>query len=120
LAAAFQQNALQRVRAGNDAEVLFKGIPGRVFKAKVRVLINAIAGGQLQTSGALLNVGASVPEDRTLAVLDLVDDISGYQLPVGSSGEAAIYTDHIRELSLLRKILLRMRSWKNYVFPESL
>ena len=120
LAAAFQQNALQRVRAGNEAEVLFKGIPGRVFKAKVRVLVNAIAGGQLQTSGALLNVGASVPEDRSLAVLDLVDDISGYQLPVGSAGEAAIYTDHIRELSLLRKILLRMRSWKNYVFPESL
>jgi len=120
LAAAFQQNALQRVRAGDEAEVLFKGIPGRVFKAKVRVLINAIAGGQLQTSGALLSVGASVPEDRTLAVLDLVDDISAYQLPVGSVGEAAIYTEHFHELSLLRKILLRMRSWQNYVFPEAL
>jgi multidrug resistance efflux pump len=48
LVAAFQQNALQRVKAGNEAEVLFKGIPGRVFKAKVRLVIDAIAAGQLQ------------------------------------------------------------------------
>ena len=58
--------------------------------------------------------------DRDLVRLALVDDTSGYQVPLGSAGEAAIYTDHIHELSLLRKILLRMRSWQNYVFFESL
>ena len=120
LAAAFQQNALQRVRAGDEAEVLFKGIPGRVFKAKVRLLIDAIAGGQLQTTGTLVNVGGPLAADRALALLDIVDDTSAYQIPLGSAGEAAIYTDHVHELSLLRKILLRMRSWQNYVFFESL
>ena len=120
LAAAFQQNALQRVRAGDQAEVLFKGIPGRVFKAKVRLLIDAVAAGQLQSTGTLVNVGGPPTGDRALAVLDIVDDISAYQVPLGSAGEAAIYTEHFRELSLLRKILLRMRSWQNYVFFESL
>jgi multidrug resistance efflux pump len=120
LAAAFQQNALQRVRAGNEAEVLFKGIPGRVFKAKVRLVIDAVAGGQVQTTGTLANVGVPLPGDRALAILDMVDDISAYQVPLGAAGEAAIYTEHIHELSLLRKILLRMRSWQNYVFFESL
>jgi multidrug resistance efflux pump len=118
-AAAFQQNALQRVRAGDEAEVLFKGIPGRVFKAKVSVVIDAIAGGQLQTTGTLVNVGGPLPGDRALAVLDIVDDMSGYQVPLGSAGEAAIYTEHFHELSLLRKILLRMRSWQNYAFFEA-
>jgi multidrug resistance efflux pump len=120
LAAAFQQNALQRVRAGDEAEVLFKGIPGRVFKAKVRLVIDAIAGGQLQTTGTLVNVGGPQAGDSALAVLDIVDDTSAYQIPLGAAGEAAIYTDHFHELSLLRKILLRMRSWQNYVFFESL
>jgi multidrug resistance efflux pump len=120
LAAAFQQNALQRVRAGDEAEVLFKGIPGRVFKARVRLLIDAVAGGQLQSTGTLVNVGGPPTGDRALAVLDILDDISGYQVPLGSAGEAAIYTEHFHELSLLRKILLRMRSWQNYVFFESL
>jgi multidrug resistance efflux pump len=118
LVAAFQQNALQRVKAGDEAEVLFKGVPGRVFKAKVRLVIDAIAAGQLQATGTLQE--ATVPGDRTLAILDIVDDISGSQVPLGSSGEAAIYSEHFHELSLLRKILLRMRSWKNYAFFESL
>ena len=114
LAAAFQQNALQRVRAGDEAEVLFKGIPGRVFKAKVRLVIDAIAAGQLQSTGTLVNVGGGEPTpDRAVAVLDLVDDVSAYQVPLGSAAEAAIYTEYFHELSLLRKILLRMRSWKN-------
>jgi multidrug efflux pump subunit AcrA (membrane-fusion protein) len=118
-AAAFQQNALQRVHASDEAEVLFKGIPGRVFKAKVRVLIDAIAGGQLQTTGTLVNVVGPLPGDRALAILDIVDDMSAYQVPLGSAGEAAIYTEHFHELSLLRKILLRMRSWQNYAFFEA-
>src|SRR5215813_11203743 len=37
LVGAFDQNALQRVMAGNDAEVAFDSVPGRVFKAKVRI-----------------------------------------------------------------------------------
>jgi hypothetical protein len=60
-----------------------------------------------------------LPGDRALAVLDIVDDMSGYQVPLGSAGEAAIYTEHVHELSLLRKILLRMRSWENYAFFEA-
>jgi multidrug resistance efflux pump len=121
LVAAFQQNALQRVKAGDEAEVLFKSIPGRVFKAKVRLVIDAVAAGQLQTSGTLVNVDAlELAGNRALVGLDLVDDVSAYQVPLGSAGEAAIYSQHFHELSLLRKILLRMRSWENYVFPESL
>jgi multidrug resistance efflux pump len=119
LAAAFQQNALQRVHAGDEAEVLFKGVPGRVFKAKVHLLIDAVAGGQLQSTGTLVNVGGPLAGDRALAILDIVDDISGYQIPLGAAGEAAIYTEHVHELSLLRKILLRMRSWQNYAFFEA-
>jgi multidrug resistance efflux pump len=120
LAAAFQQNALQRVRAGDQAEVLFKGIPGRVFKAKVRLVLDAIAAGQLETAGAMQDLGMPLPGGRAVAILDVLDDMSGYQVPLGSAGEAAIYTEHFHELSLLRKILLRMRSWQKYLFFESL
>ena len=63
----------------------------RVFKAKVRLVIDAIAGGQLQSTGTLVSVRETVPGDRALAVLDIVDDMSGYQVPLGSAGEAAIY-----------------------------
>src|SRR5499427_2403686 len=59
LVAAFQQNSLQRVKAGDPAEVAFDAVPGRVFKAKVRFVIDAIAPGQLESSQALVE-----PETR--------------------------------------------------------
>ena len=120
MVAAFRQNFLQRVKVGDKAEVLFKSIPGRVFKAKVNLVMDAIAAGQLQTTGTLQDVGLTVYGDRALVRLDILEDMSAYQVPLGSSAEAAIYTEHFHGLSLLRRILLRMRSWQNYVFPEAL
>lgn len=62
LGAAFDQNAVQRVNAGDDAEVAFDAVPGRVFKAKVRSLVPAIAAGQISTSPTLIE-----PETRATA-----------------------------------------------------
>ncbi len=115
-AAAFQQNSLQRVKAGDEAEIAFDAVPGRVFKGKVDSIIDAIATGQLVGTGRLIDppTGAG----RALAKIDIVDDLSSYQIPLGSAAQVAIYTEHLKHLSLLRKILLRMRSWENFVFLE--
>jgi multidrug resistance efflux pump len=118
LGAAFQQNSLQRVRAGDEAEVAFDGVPGRVFKAKVRIVLDAIAAGQIQASGALVDYGARTEGGRALAILDLEEDLSPYQIPLGAAAQVAIYTKYWHHVALLRKILLRMRSWENYVFIE--
>ena len=119
LGAAFQQNALQRVRAGDEAEVAFDAVPGRVFRAKVRMILDAIAAGQFQATGSLQEYGTPGDGGRALALVDVVDDLSDYQIPLGSTAGVAVYTDHWHHLSLLRKILLRMKSWQNYVFMES-
>ncbi len=117
-AAAFQQNSLQRVAAGDDAEIAFDAVPGRVFRAKVRLVLDAIAAGQLQATGALLDAGERPAGGRALAVLDIEDDTSGYQIPLGAAAQVAIYTHYWHHVSMIRKILLRMRSWQNYVFLE--
>jgi multidrug resistance efflux pump len=118
LGAAFQQNSLQRVRAGDEAEVAFDAVPGRVFKGKVRTVLDAIAAGQIQASGVLVDYGARTEGGRALALIDIEEDISGYQIPAGAAAQVAIYTKYWHHVSLLRKILLRMRSWENYVFLE--
>jgi multidrug resistance efflux pump len=118
LAAGFQQNALQRVRAGDEAEVAFDGIPGRVFKAKVRNVLDAIALGQLQATVTLQDMGVSLPGGRAVALIEVEEDTSGYNIPGGAAAQVAVYTSHWEALSLLRRILLRMRSWENFVFSE--
>ena len=118
LGAAFQQNSLQRVKAGDEAEVAFDAVPGRVFKGKVRNVLDAIAAGQIQATGTLVDFGARTEGGRALAVIDITDDMSDYQIPLGAAGQVAIYTEHWHHVSVLRKILLRMRSWQNYIFLE--
>jgi multidrug resistance efflux pump len=118
LAAAFQQNSLQRVTAGDEAEIAFDAVPGRVFKAKVRMVLDAIAAGQLQATGALIDAGERPAGGRALAVLDLEDSTAGYQIPLGAAGQVAIYTHYWHHVSMIRKILLRMRGWQNYLFLE--
>ena len=117
-AAAFQQNSLQRVKAGDEAEAAFDAVPGRVFKGKVRLVLDAIAAGQMQATGALVDFGARTEGGRALAVIDIEDDLSPYQIPLGAAAQVAIYTEHWHHVSLIRKILLRMRSWQNYIFLE--
>jgi multidrug resistance efflux pump len=117
LTAAFQQNSLQRVKPGDEAEVAYDAVPGRVFKARVRHVVDAIADGQLQPTGMLQDPGLPAG-GRAMAVIDVEEDLSAYQIPRGAAAQVAIYTEHVHHLSLLRKILLRMRSWENFVFTE--
>ena len=118
LAAAFQQNALQRVKAGDKAEIAFTGVPGRIFKGKVARVLDAIAAGQFQATGTLQDFSTQTDKDRAVAEIEITDDISDYQIPLGSAAEVAILTDHWEHVALLRRILLRIRSWENYFFLE--
>ena len=40
-----------------------------------------------------------------------------YELPGGVFGQAAIYSEYVHHIAMLRRILLRMSAWMNYVFP---
>ena len=38
-------------------------------------------------------------------------------LPGGSVGSAAIYTDSVRATHIIRKVMIRMEAWVNYLNP---
>ena len=114
--ASFDQNSLPRVEVGSEAEAAFDAIPGQVFAGKVSAYADAVAPGQLQVTGTLLN-----PEDRSKSAgramvrIDLTDDMSGYRLPPGAVAQVAVYSEHWQPIAIVRRILLRMKSWMNYV-----
>jgi hypothetical protein len=99
-------------RAQHDA------VPGRLFKGKVRDVLDAIAAGQFQATGALQDFGAAGDGGRALALIDIEDDISSYRIPLGAAAQVAIYTEYWHHVALIRRVLLRMRSWQNYIFME--
>ena len=118
LAAGFLQNALQRVREGDEAEVAFDAVPGKIFKGKVKSVLDAVAPGQLQPTGTLQDMGERLPGGRAVAVIDVDEDVSAYNLPGGSAAQVAVYTPYAHHFAIIRRILLRMRSWQNFIFLE--
>jgi multidrug resistance efflux pump len=117
-AASFAQVALQRVKEGDAAEVSFAGVPGRVFAGRVQKVLQFMAEGQLEPSGVLLTPKSPFGSGRVIATIEITDDLSAYTLPGGTTAEVAIYTGHWSELAIIRKILLRMRAWENFLVFE--
>ncbi len=113
--AGFTQNALQNIKVGCEAEIILQGVPGRVFKARVSKILLAMAEGQLQPAGDMMTFDTHIPEGRVPIFFEFEDDFSGYTLPMGSAGMVAVYSGRWEPVVLIRKVLLRIESWKNFV-----
>ena len=118
MVAAFRQNSALRLRVGYEAEIVYPSIPGRVFKGKVVGVLPYLAEGQLQTSGNLIGTEVFQRIGRVPVVIEVLDDMSEFNLPTGSRGQVAVYSDHWHHVALMRQILLRMSSWENYLYLD--
>jgi multidrug resistance efflux pump len=116
--AAFLQNSAQRIEQGSDAEFILPAVPGRFFKGKVTAVGAFIAQGQLQPSGNLIDPEQIKGEGRILVGIEPEEGISKYLIVPGSTAQVAIYTHHMHHLAVMRKVLLRMKSWTNFIFGD--
>ena len=116
--AAFLQNSAQRIEEGSEAEFILPAVPGRFFKGKVSAIGAFIAQGQLQPSGNLIDPEQIKGEGRILVRIEPEDDLSKYLIVPGSTAQVAIYTHHMHHLAVMRKVLLRMKSWTNFLFGD--
>ncbi len=120
--AAFKPNALQNIKVGAEAEVIFTSIPGKTFKAKVIKLWGEIAEGQLSPTRALrmISFSKTIPPGRIPVEIAILDDLSSYYLPVGTSSGVTVYSEHLKFLGELRRIFLHLFSWQNIIsFDEA-
>jgi multidrug resistance efflux pump len=114
--AMFNQNELHEVEPGNEAELAMSTYPGRIIKAKVDSIVWAQGQGQLPLTGTLPQTGpAPMPEGRFAVKLVLDEREGDLFLAAGARGTGAIYTEHFTPIHLIRKVLLRVTSYLNWV-----
>jgi multidrug resistance efflux pump len=116
--AAFLQNSAQRIEGGSEAEFILPAVPGRFFKGKVAAVGAFIPQGQLQPSGNLVDPEQIKGEGRILVAIEPEEDLSKYLIVPGSTAQVAVYTHHMHHLAIMRKVLLRMKSWTNFIFGD--
>ena len=114
--ALYRQNELHQVEPGNEAEFALETYPGRIIKAKVNSIVWASGAGQIQVNGSVPITGVlTEPSHRFAVKFDLDDRDKELFLAAGAAGDAAIYTDHAVFLHILRKVIIRVGSYTNYL-----
>jgi len=114
--ALYRQNELVEVKPGDEAEVVLPTYPGDIIKATVNSIVWATGQGQLPVSGTLPETGAAPPPPGRFAVkLDLAEKDRARFLAAGALGNAAIYTEGMEPIQILRKVIMRVGSYTNYL-----
>ena len=115
LIASFRQNVVMGFEPGLEAELAFEAFPGKIFKAKVLRIQPIIPEGAVTASGQLRSTTDESATGFIPVVFEYGEDIASLNLPIGSQAQVAVYTHKLRVLSIVRMIILRMKSWENYV-----
>jgi multidrug resistance efflux pump len=114
--ALYSQNELREVQAGDHAEIALETYPGRIIKANVGSIVWAQGQGQIAMSGALPQTGYAPPPPGRFAVrLDIAPSDQNLFLAAGAVGHGAIYTQHGHHIHILRKVILRVGSFMNWL-----
>ena len=122
LIAWFHRNSLLHLNQGRVAEVTFDSIPGKVFSGEVQMLLPTQ--GNDQTWSRDLNIDPVVNADETripvvIRISDPRYESYATRIPGRSRAQAAVYGEELHQLALVRKTLLRMSAWMNYLSPVS-
>ena len=114
--ALFNQNELHQVAPGNEAEFTLYTDPGRVIKGKVDSVIWAQGQGQLPPSGTIPMMGVlTQPPGRFAVKFDIAEKDKEVFMAAGAAGSAAIYTDRLHAIHIIRKVVLRVGAYINYL-----
>ena len=104
------------VEPGQPVEATFKFMPGKVYTGKVESILQAVASGQVQISGAA--VSPTAIKTAPLVVRIRLDDADfAARMPAGTTGDAAVFTEHVKAAHVIRRVLLRQVAIMNYVIP---
>lgn len=114
--ALYQQNELQQVRPGDEAEFSLDAYPGRIIKAHVDSIVWAQGQGQVPNATQLPMTGyGPMPPGRFPVKLTVDEKDAGLFLPAGAVGNGAIYTERLEEIQILRKVILRIGAKLDYL-----
>ena len=114
--AMYQQNELQLVEPGQEAEFTLNAYPGRIIKAKVDSIVWAQGQGQVANSTQLPMTGyGPMPAGRFPVKLTVQDRDKDLFLPAGAVGDGAIYTEHGEMIHIIRKVILRVGAKLDYL-----
>ncbi len=112
--ALYKQNELWAVAPGDEAEITLDTIPGQVIKAQVDSIIWSQSQG-VSTNAVPVTMGPVPPPGKFPVKLKVDPKYKDFFLAQGARGDAAIYTQHLEMIHILRKVIVRVGTKLDYL-----
>lgn len=116
LAMSVHQIYLRHIAPDQPAEVTFKAFPGEIFTATVELVLPGNAQGQVAPTGSLYQPQATEPMPFGVRLV-LDDPAVAQRLPAGAVGSAAIYSGKMSAIYIIRRVMIGMDAWLNFIVP---
>jgi RND family efflux transporter MFP subunit len=106
----------RHLKIGQPVELAFKTHPGRIYNGKIKAILQV-------TSQSQALIGGTVPQAQQVQAepffirVQLEDEVVEKALPAGTVGTAAIYTTSASMTHIIRKVMIRMESYLNFINP---
>tara|TARA_R100001377_G_scaffold27723_1_gene14911 strand:+ start:738 stop:1730 length:993 start_codon:yes stop_codon:yes gene_type:complete len=115
IVASFSQSAIRLVKVGDEVEIVFNTIPGKVFSGQIERVIKVSSQAQLTASSTLPTMTGVPVNDRWGIRVTLDDELQAKELPQGAAGTLAVYTSKGKAVHIISKVTLRIKAWLTYL-----
>ncbi len=121
----FAQNELEAVQPGDEVEISLTSAPGEIYTAKLEYVVNATSQGIFNNATGMMGAVSGLPDtsspypayESKLAAKFIIED-PDIVLTTGARGNATLYSQHLKPLHLIRKVMIRINSKLNYIIPK--
>lgn len=111
-----QQIYQRHLEIGQPVEAALKTRPGKILTGKVAAILQVTNESQAVIGGTV-PLAQQVQAEPFFVRIELDDDRAVKSLPAGTVGTVAIYTSSASMTHIIRKVMIRMESYLNFINP---
>ena len=114
--ASFSQSAIRYINVGDEVEMVFRSIPGKVTSGKIKRVTRSSGTAQLSASGQMPTFTGQPENSRWLVIIEFDDESEAESIPQSAGASIiAVYTKKGKPVHIISKVVMRMNAWTGYL-----
>jgi multidrug resistance efflux pump len=114
--ASFSQSAIRYINTGDEVEMVFTSIPGKVFTGKIKRIVRVSGVAQMSASSQIPTMTGQPANTRWAVIIEFVDEAEAESMPQSATASIiAVYTEKGKPVHVISKVVMRMNAWMGYL-----
>lgn len=114
--ASFSQSAIRYIDVGDEVEMVFRSIPGKVTSGKIKRVTKFSGSAQVSASGQIPVFTGHPENSRWVVIIEFDDESEAKSIPQSAGASIiAVYTKKGKPVHIISKVVMRMNAWTGYL-----